>query len=108
MRLLTIIVAALLIPFNALAQSTRTVDIPTSSGVTQRILVITPDKPRAAVVLFAGGDGGMRVHGANHSWRTLYSLTRRVEKQPGADVKPVDRSAREPAFFEKRLFLSSG
>ncbi len=59
MRLLTIILAALLIPFSALAQSTRTVDIPTRSGVTQRVLVITPDKPRAAVVLFAGGDGGI-------------------------------------------------
>jgi hypothetical protein len=29
-------------------------------------------------------DGGMRIHGANHSWGALYSLTGRVEKQPGA------------------------
>lgn len=56
---LTTILAALLIPVSALAQSTRTVDVPTRPGVTQRILVITPDKPRAAVVLFAGGDGGI-------------------------------------------------
>jgi dienelactone hydrolase len=40
-------------------QSGRTVDLPTRPGVTQRILVITPDKPRAAVILFAGGDGGI-------------------------------------------------
>ena len=59
MRLLTIILAALLIPIGAQAQSTRTVDVPSRSGVTQRILVITPDKPRAAVILFAGGDGGI-------------------------------------------------
>ena len=59
MRLLAIILAALLIPIGAQAQSTRTVDVPSRSGVTQRILVITPDKPRAAVILFAGGDGGI-------------------------------------------------
>jgi pimeloyl-ACP methyl ester carboxylesterase len=35
------------------------VDLPTRPGVTQRILVITPDKPKAAVILFAGGDGGL-------------------------------------------------
>lgn len=37
----------------------RTVDLATRPGVTQRILVITPDKPKAAVILFAGGDGGL-------------------------------------------------
>ena len=56
---LTTILTALLIPIGAQAQSTRTVDVPSRSGVTQRILVITPDKPRAAVILFAGGDGGI-------------------------------------------------
>ena len=58
---LTTILTALLIPVSAQAQSTRTVDVPSRSGVTQRILVITPDKPRAAVILFAGGDGGLRL-----------------------------------------------
>jgi len=41
------------------AQSPQVVDVPSRSGVTQRILVITPDKPKAAVILFAGGDGGL-------------------------------------------------
>ena len=41
------------------AQSPQTVDVPSRPGVTQRILVITPDKPKAAVILFAGGDGGL-------------------------------------------------
>ncbi len=59
MRILTILLATLLIPISAHAQSTRTVDLPTRSGVTQRIMVITPDKPKAAVILFAGGDGGL-------------------------------------------------
>lgn len=59
MPVLTFILAALLIPISAHAQTTRTVDIPSRNGITQRILVITPDKPRAAVILFAGGDGGI-------------------------------------------------
>ena len=37
----------------------RTIDIPTRPGATQRFLIITPDKPKAAVILFAGGDGGL-------------------------------------------------
>ena len=43
------------------AQTERVVDIPTRPGVTQRILVLGPEKPRAAVILFAGGDGGLRL-----------------------------------------------
>jgi dienelactone hydrolase len=56
--ILPVILAA--IPaITAYAQPARTVDLPTRPGVTQRILVITPDKARAAVILFAGGDGGV-------------------------------------------------
>ena len=44
---------------SAWAQSPQVVDVPSRPGVTQRILVITPDKPKAAVILFAGGDGGL-------------------------------------------------
>jgi hypothetical protein len=43
------------------AQAERVVDIPTRPGVTQRMVVITPDKPKAAVVLFAGGHGGLQI-----------------------------------------------
>lgn len=43
------------------AQSTnRVVDIPTRPGVTQRMLVISPPDPKAMVVLFAGGHGGLQ------------------------------------------------
>lgn len=41
------------------AQTERVVDIPTRPGVTQRILVLGPEKPKAAVILFAGGHGGL-------------------------------------------------
>ena len=45
----------------ASAQSPQIVDVPSRPGITQRILVITPDKPKAAVILFAGGDGGILI-----------------------------------------------
>lgn len=43
------------------AGSERVVDIPTRPGVTQRMVVLAPDKPKAAVVLFAGGHGGLQI-----------------------------------------------
>ena len=43
------------------AQAERVVDIPTRPGVTQRMVVLTPDKPKTAVVLFAGGHGGLQI-----------------------------------------------
>ena len=39
----------------------KAVDIPTRKGVTQRILVLTPPDPKAAVILFAGGNGGLQL-----------------------------------------------
>ncbi len=60
MRTLLILLTTLLSAATAAAQTaTRTIDIPTRPGVTQRFIVITPDKPKAAVILFAGGDGGL-------------------------------------------------
>lgn len=57
--ILVALLAALATVSPASAQSARTVDIPTRPGVTQRFLVITPEQPKAAVILFAGGDGGL-------------------------------------------------
>lgn len=46
----------------ALAQVVQTtVDLPTRPGATQRLLVLTPPAPKAAVVLFAGGHGGLQL-----------------------------------------------
>ena len=39
----------------------RVVDIPTRPGVTQRLLVLAPAAPKAAVILFAGGHGGLQI-----------------------------------------------
>ena len=39
----------------------RIVDIPTRPGVTQRFLYMTPEHPKAAVILLAGGHGGLDI-----------------------------------------------
>lgn len=41
--------------------TTKVVDIPTRPGVTQRMIVLSPPEPKAAVVLFAGGHGGLQL-----------------------------------------------
>jgi hypothetical protein len=46
----------------AFAQATeRVVDVPTRPGVTQRILLLAPARPKATVVLFPGGHGGLQI-----------------------------------------------
>ncbi len=64
MRKLILLIAALLVGtfFPAQAQtSQQVVDIPTRPGVTQRVLVLSPPDPKAAVVLFPGGHGGLQL-----------------------------------------------
>ena len=43
------------------AQAQRVVDIPTRPGVTQRMIVLMPETRTAAVVLLAGGHGGLQI-----------------------------------------------
>jgi dienelactone hydrolase len=43
-------------------------DIPTRPGVTERVLVVTPESPKAIAILFPGGHGGMQLD-ANGSAR---------------------------------------
>jgi hypothetical protein len=42
------------------AHAEKVVDIPTRSGVTQRFVVMPAPDPKAAVILFAGGHGGLQ------------------------------------------------
>lgn len=44
------------------------VDIPTRPGVFQRMVVLSPQNPKAAVILFAGGHGGLQIS-SNGSFR---------------------------------------
>lgn len=47
----------------------RVVDIPTRPGVTQRFVLLTPEDPVAAVILFAGGHGGLQItSNGNFKW----------------------------------------
>jgi hypothetical protein len=39
----------------------QVMDIPTRPGVTQRVLIIAPPEPKAAAILFAGGNGGLQI-----------------------------------------------
>lgn len=39
----------------------KVVDLPTRPGVTERLMVLSPQEPRAAVILFAGGHGGLQI-----------------------------------------------
>ena len=63
-RAARVLVAGLLtvLALHARAQSAQqVVDVPTRPGVTQRMLVLSPPQPKAAVMLFAGGHGGLRI-----------------------------------------------
>jgi len=63
MRRLILLFPVCLLAFPDLiwAQTQRVVDIPTRPGVTQRMVVLEPENPKAAVVLFAGGHGGLQI-----------------------------------------------
>lgn len=51
-----------LLAAHANAQYTeQVVDIPTRPDVTQRFMLIKPERPLAAVILFAGGHGGLQI-----------------------------------------------
>jgi hypothetical protein len=39
----------------------KVVDIPTRLGVSQRMVVLVPQNPKAAVILFSGGSGGLQI-----------------------------------------------
>ncbi len=66
---LVVVSVGLALGGRGLAQESSVVDIPTRPGVTQRLLVVRPEAPRAAVVLFAGGHGGLQISpGGSFGW----------------------------------------
>ena len=48
-------------PYAGARTAQKVVDIPTRPGITQRMLVLSPPDPKAAVILFPGGHGGLRL-----------------------------------------------
>ncbi len=71
----------------------KTVDIPTRAGVTQRFLLLTPVAPKAAVILMAGGNGGLQID-SNGSMRwggnNFLVRTRQMFADQGFLVAVVD------------------
>lgn len=64
MRRFALLFVVLLLGAQSYARSQTTqkaVDIPTRPGITQRILVLSPPDPKAAVILFPGGHGGLQL-----------------------------------------------
>lgn len=79
---------------HAYAQSIqKVVDITTRPGVTQRMIVLSPPEPKAAVVLFPGGHGGLQL-GADGSMQwgegNLLVRTRQQFVDQGFMVAVVD------------------
>jgi dienelactone hydrolase len=82
------------------------VDIPTRPGVTQRFLYITPEQPKAVVILLAGGHGGLQIDSAgNFGWGAGNFLvrTRNQFAEQGLAVAVVDA----PSDRQKNPFLNA-
>jgi hypothetical protein len=85
------------------AQEQRVEDIPTRPGVTQRVLVLSPPEPKAAVILFTGGHGGLQIgSGGSIAWgeKNFLVRSRRLFAEAGLLVAVVDApSDRQAAPF---------
>ena len=78
----------------------RVVDVPTRPGVTQRFVLLTPTQPKAVVVLFAGGHGGLQIQdNGSFRWGTGNFLVRSRQSFAERDlvvavVEPAAAAAR--------------
>lgn len=83
--------------------SQKVVDIPTRPGVTQRFLYLAPESPKATVILFAGGHGGLQIlPNGSFKWGEGNFLvrTRQLFAKNGLFVAVVDTpSDRQTAPF---------
>ncbi|MHA3904701.1 alpha/beta hydrolase [Castellaniella sp. WN] len=96
MRKLILFFMALLVAAHAHAQAQivqKVVDIPTRPGITQRLLVLSPPEPKAAVILFPGGHGGLQLS-ANGAMKwgenNFLVRTRRMFADQGLLVAVID------------------
>lgn len=83
--------------------SEKVVDIPTRPGVTQRFVYLAAESPKAAVILFAGGHGGLQIFpNGSFKWGEGNFLvrTRQLFAKQGLSVALVDApSDRQAAPF---------
>jgi len=81
----------------------KVIDIPTRAGVTQRFVYLAPQNPGAAVILFAGGHGGLQIfQNGSFNWGEGNFLvrTRQLFAERGLSVAVVDTpSDRQSAPF---------
>ena len=71
----------------------KVVDIPTRPGVSQRMVVLSPQDPKAAVILFAGGHGGLQIFpNGSFNWgdNNFLVRTRQLFADQGLLVVVVD------------------
>ena len=71
----------------------KVVDIPTRPGVSQRMVVLFPQNPKAAVILFAGGHGGLQISpNGSFNWgdNNFLVRTRQLFADQGLLVVVVD------------------
>lgn len=83
----------------------KVVDIPSRSGVTQRFVYVAPDNPKAAVILYAGGHGGLQIDsGGNYGWGKGNFLvrTRQLFAEQGLAVAVIDA----PSDRQQKPFLN--
>ncbi len=94
MRVVWFWLISLLLTTNGYGQiAERVVDIPSRSGVTQRMIVLAPPEPKAAVVLLAGGHGGLQIYSnGSMKWgdRNFLVRTRQLFADAGLAVAVVD------------------
>jgi pimeloyl-ACP methyl ester carboxylesterase len=79
----------------------KVVDIPTRPGVTLRMLVLTTPEPKAAVVLLAGGHGGLQIYpNGSMKWGDGNFLirTRRLFADQGLLVVVLDAPSDRQSF----------
>jgi hypothetical protein len=106
-RLFLSILAAVAFGFCHMAMSQtapQVVDLPTRPGVTQRFVYLAPDQPKAAVILLAGGHGGLQISGSDgFKWGKGNFLvrSRQLFASQGLAVAVVDAPSdrQEPPFL---------
>lgn len=92
-RVRTVLTAALLIAAASSAvqaADARLVSVKTPRGVTQSFILIAPPHPKAAVILFAGGDGHLGLTGASSMSKNFLVRTRERFAADGFTVAVVD------------------
>lgn len=81
------------VPGGAHAQAPQVIDVPTRPGVTNRVLLLAPEKPRAVALLYAGGHGGLQI-GADGAMRwgegNFVVRTRQVFAAQGLAAAVID------------------